>query len=122
MKRIYDPRREGINHFYDIIFVDSDSYLQLSEYVLKRREKFYTLRDQNTLKINSLSEVNSYHNIYKEHPDEKESGIMQDLFMLSELMKNEKSISRLRDIQTLAQSGLDKYLSSDRLINLANER
>lgn len=47
---------------------------------------------------------------------------MQDMFMLSELMKNEKSISNLSNIKTLGQSGIERHLSTDRLINLSNER
>jgi propanediol dehydratase large subunit len=78
----------------------------LADYTLKRRDKFFTLLDQNTLKIDKLKDANSYHNINRESADEKESGIMQDIFMLSELMKNEKSISNLKNIKTLAQSGI----------------
>ena len=103
-------------------FVKSDSYYKLAEYTLKRREKFYTLLDQNTLKLSNPGQGNSYHNIFKESEDEKESGIMQDLFMLSELMKSEKPISKIRDIKTLVGSGVYQILSSDRLINLSNER
>ena len=122
MKRLYDQRRDNINHFYEICFVESGSYFELAEYTLKRREKFFTLLDQNSLKIDKPRDANSYHNINKESNDEKESGIMQDMFMLSELMKNEKSISNLSNIKTLGQSGIERHLSTDRLINLSNER
>lgn len=122
MKRIYDQRRDNINRFYEICFVESGSYYELAEYTLKRREKFYTLLDQNTLKIDKPRDANSYHNINKESNDEKDSGIMQDMFMLSELMKNEKSISNIGKIKTLGQSGIERYLSTDRLINISNER
>lgn len=47
---------------------------------------------------------------------------MQDMFMLSELMKNEKSISNLSNIKTLGSSGIERLLASERLINLSNER
>lgn len=42
--------------------------------------------------------------------------------MLSELMKNEKPISAIRDIKTLVSSGVYEVLSSERLLNLSNER
>lgn len=71
MKRLYDQRRDNINQFYDICFVESGSYYDLAEYTLKRREKFFTLLDQNTLKIDKPRDANSYHFISKEHNDER---------------------------------------------------
>lgn len=50
-------------------FVESDSYYKLADYTLKRREKFFTLLDQNTHRLETPGQANSYHNIFKEDSD-----------------------------------------------------
>ena len=54
-----------------------------------------------------MNQKNLYFMMYK---DEKESGIMQDLYMISELVKNESDMRRLRDVRTLDSSGTFKNL------------
>lgn len=54
------------------------------------------------------------------HKDEKDAGIMQDLFMISELVKNENSLARIRDIKSLDSSGTYSKLADQKLINFTS--
>lgn len=54
--------------------------------------------------------------------DEKDAGIMQDLFMISELVKNENSLAKMRDIKTLDSSGTLAKLADVHLLNFTSER
>ena len=44
------------------------------------------------------------------YKDDKESGIMQDMYMISELIKNESEMRRLRDVKSLDSSGTFRNL------------
>ena len=87
----------------------------------RRAEKFFVLEDQNTLKVSLDDQHLGYYNIYKESGDIKDEGIMQDMYMFWELMKNENKLSTMKN-KTLAQSGILDVLASERLFNLSNER
>lgn len=47
---------------------------------------------------------------------------MQDMFMITELMKNQNEISNIDKIQTLDNSGIFNRLGSDYLINFTDCR
>ncbi len=49
--------------------------------------------------------------------DDRDGGVMQDLFMISQLVKNQNSLARMRDIKSLDSSGTQSKLAEDRLIN-----
>jgi hypothetical protein len=61
-------------------FVCEDNRIDLHKFITDRRDKFFTLEYQNTTKINLLNQKSLYFMMYR---DEKDAGIMQDLYMIS---------------------------------------
>jgi len=54
--------------------------------------------------------------------DDKDSGIMQDLYMISELIRYENSVLNIRQVPTLDSSKSYGELGTNRLINFTSER
>lgn len=51
-----------------------------------------------------------------------ETGIMQDLYIISQLMKNENDIKEVRKMKTLTSSKMYNELATGKLINFTDER
>ena len=60
--------------------------MKLEGFVKERRNKFFTLEYQNTTKINEANQKSLYYPMHND--DSVNSGIMEDLYMISELIKN----------------------------------
>jgi hypothetical protein len=86
------------------------------------KDKFYTMQDQTLVNVSMLNQAGNYFNIYKEDNNVKESGIMQDIFIMSEIIKSEYKISDLNGIKSLEASGMYKRLGTDKLVNFTDER
>lgn len=56
------------------------------------------------------------------HRDDKDSGIMQDLFMIGELIRFENSVLNIRQVPTLDGSKSYNELGTSKLINFTSER
>jgi hypothetical protein len=78
------------------------------------------MQDQTLVSVNIMNQGGNYVSIFKE--DNKDSGIMQDIYMMSEIIKNEYKVSEIRGIKTLESSGMFKKLGTDRLLNFTDER
>lgn len=70
--------------------------------------------------VNFQNQAGNYVYIFKE--DNKDSGMMQDIYMMSEIIKDEYKMRDLRGIRTLESSGMFKKLGTDRLLNFTDER
>ena len=81
------------------------------------RKKFFILEDFNTPYISYENQNNNYFQM-----DQEPGGVMQDLFMINELMKNENNLSDLDNLPTLKSSHTFGSLSTDKLMNFTNER
>lgn len=119
LQRILEMNKNVTSKFFNVIFLCEEERIRLHEYVAQRRNKFFTLEYQNTTKINLNNQKSLYFMMYK---DEKDAGIMQDLYMMSELVKNENELKNLRDVKTLDASGTYKNLATEKLINFTSER
>lgn len=81
------------------------------------------MQDQTLVKMVSPEEQgDNYVAIYKEDPSPEKTGIMQDIYMMSEVIKNEYDIEEVKGIKTLETSGMTGKLGGDRLINFTDER
>jgi hypothetical protein len=60
------------------------------------------MQDQTLVKMVSPEEQgDNYVAIYKEDPSPEKTGIMQDIYMMSEVIKNEYDIDEVKSIKTL---------------------
>jgi hypothetical protein len=78
------------------------------------------MQDQTLVNVNFQNQAGNYVYIFKE--DNKDSGMMQDIYMMSEVIKDEYKMRDLRGIRTLESSGMFKKLGTDRLLNFTDER
>lgn len=78
------------------------------------------MQDQTLVNVNFQNQAGNYVYIFKE--DNKDSGMMQDIYMMSEIIKDEYKMKDLRGIRTLESSGMFKKLGTDRLLNFTDER
>lgn len=78
------------------------------------------MQDQTLVNVNFQNQAGNYVYIFKE--DNKDSGMMQDIYMMSEIIKDEYKMRDLRGIRTLESSGMFKKLGTDRLLNFTDER
>lgn len=51
------------------------------KFIEDKKNKFYTMQDQTLVNVNMANQAGNYVFIFKE--DNKESGIMQDIYMMS---------------------------------------
>ena len=119
LERILDLNKNISEKFFKVVFLCEAPRILLNKFIEGRRDKFYTLEYQNTVKINTNNQKNLYFMMYK---DEKDSGIMQDMYMISELVKNESDVQVLKDVKTLDASGCYKNLGHEKLLNFTSER
>ena len=91
----------------------------MANYIEERKRKFFTLDDQTLVNVSMKNQEGNYVFVYK---DDKDSGIMQDLFMIAELIRYENSINDIRSIPTLDSSKTFVELGTAKLINFTSER
>lgn len=82
------------------------------------RNKFFLLEDTNILNVTEDNQVCNYFMIY----DRNSPGLMEVLYLLTELMKNENSILHVDSIKSIHEAGIFEALGSGRLINFTGER
>lgn len=74
------------------------------------------LEDINTTKITLENQSENYFNVYSPqkgpYRQSSQTGIMQDMYMITELMKNENSLAELHKIPTLDDSGVFEKLGT----------
>lgn len=81
------------------------------------------MQDQTLVKmISPEDQADNYVAIFREDPNPDKTGIMQDIYMMSEIIKNESDIDAIRGIPTLETSGMNAKLGEERLINFTDER
>ena len=101
------------------MFVCSEERKKLANYIDERKRKYFILEDQTLVNVNFKNQEGNYVIVYR---DDKDSGVMQDLFMLSELIRHENSVLSLRHVQTLDGSRSYHELGTKKLINFTSER
>ena len=77
------------------------------------RNKFFILDDPNTPGVNDDNQICNYFMV----SDPADNGLMEVLFLLTELMKNENSILELGKVKGIHDTGVFEALGSDRLVN-----
>ena len=60
--------------------------ISLKNFIEDKKNKFYTMQDQTLVNVTMQNQAGNYVFIFKE--DFKDSGIMQDIYMMSEVIKN----------------------------------
>jgi hypothetical protein len=120
MERVLLKKKKAIEDFCQQIFVCEDERLDLKKYIEEKKNKFYSMQDQTLVNVNFQNQAGNYVYIFKE--DNKDSGMMQDIYMMSEVIKDEYKMRDLRGIRTLESSGMFKKLGTDRLLNFTDER
>jgi inositol 1,4,5-triphosphate receptor type 1/inositol 1,4,5-triphosphate receptor type 3 len=80
------------------------------------------MQDQTLVNINLKSQEGNYFYIFLE--DTKNSGIMQDIYMMSEIIKNEHNMTEVKKnaIKTIQTSGMYDKLGTNLLLNFTDER
>jgi hypothetical protein len=84
---------KSLEAFYKQNFVVGEERKKLVQYIEDRKRKFFTLEDQTLVNVSLKNQEGNYVIVYR---DDKDSGIMQDLFMISELIRNENSVLKIR--------------------------
>lgn len=99
LNRILDHKKHRMNFFYTQLFVCEPESVKFAEFLGSLKNKFFTLEDINTPKITLENQSENYFNIYCEqsrpYKPSLHSGIMQDMYIITELMKNENELSKL---------------------------
>jgi hypothetical protein len=86
MERVLLKKKKVIEDFCCQIFVCGTERINLKRYIEEKKNKFDTMQDQTLVNITMKSQEGNYVYIYNE--DNKDSGIMQDIYMMSEIIKN----------------------------------
>ena len=81
MERVLLKRKKAIEDFCQQIFVCQDERIELKKFIEDKKNKFYTMQDQTLVNVNMGNQGGNYVFIFKE--DNKDSGIMQDIYMMS---------------------------------------
>lgn len=80
------------------------------------------MQDQTLVKIKRLEDqVDNYVVLYREDPTS--TGIMQDIYTMSEIIKNEvvaNTVHEIKSIKSIQSSGMGKKLGKKRLINFTD--
>jgi hypothetical protein len=90
MERVLLKRKKAIQDFCQQIFVCASERILLKKFIEDKKNKFCTMQDQTLVNVNFQNQAGNYVFIFKE--DNKDSGIMQDIYMMSEIIKNENKM------------------------------
>lgn len=123
IERVLLKSKKSIECFCEQIFVCGPKRVKLKAYIEEKKNKFYIMQDQTLVKmISPEDQADNYVAIFREDPNPDKTGIMQDIYMMSEIIKNESDIDAIRGIPTLETSGMNAKLGEERLINFTDER
>ncbi len=110
-------QKESFNNLYRLTFIMEEYSRNFLSYLQTHMDKFSIMEDTSLTTVDLDNQDKYYFPIW----DEKNQGVMQVLFNLSELMKNENKIEEL-DFEGLTNSKMMDLLGSHRLINFTGER
>lgn len=82
------------------------------------RCKFFILDDPNIATVTEDNQICNYFMV----SDDKEVGLLEAMYLLTELMKNENCILELEQVRGIHESGTFSALGCERLINFTGER
>jgi hypothetical protein len=116
--RVLQTRKKAFQQFYDLIVISEDERLKLLAFMEEHRNKFFILEDSNIINVTEDNQACNYFMVY----DERNLGLMEVLYLLTELMKNENSITNIDRIKSIHETGIFEALGSNRLINFTGER
>ena len=89
MERVLLKSKKAIESFCQQTFVCGPKRVKLKQYIEEKKNKFYIMQDQTLVKMISPEEQgDNYVAIYKEDPSPDKTGIMQDIYMMSEVIKH----------------------------------
>ena len=111
-------RKKAFQQFYELIIISEDERLKLVEFMETHRNKFFILDDQNTPSVNEDNQACNYFLV----SDPEGTGLMEVLYLLTELMKNENNILEVDRVKGIHESGVFEALGSERLVNFTGER
>lgn len=116
--RVLQTRKKAFQQFYELIVISEDERLKLLAFMEEHRNKFFILEDSNIINVTEDNQACNYFMVY----DERNLGLMEVLYLLTELMKNENSITNIDRIKSIHETGIFEALGSNRLINFTGER
>ena len=73
-------KSKALENFYQQIFICGEERRKLTNFIEERKRKFFTLEDQTLTNVSMKNQEGNYVIVYR---DDKDSGIMQDLYMIS---------------------------------------
>ena len=79
-------KRKAIEDFCGQIFVSGTERVVLKDFIERKKNKFCMMQDQTLVNVTMATQGGNYVSIYNE--DNRDSGIMQDIYMLSEVIKS----------------------------------
>jgi hypothetical protein len=88
-------RTKAFQQFHELIIISEDERLKLVEFMETHRNKFFILDDPNTTGVNDDNQGCNYFMV----SDPEGPGLMEVLYLLTELMKNENSILDLGSVR-----------------------
>ena len=100
--RVLQTRKKAFQQFSELIIISEDERLKLLGFMEEHRNKFFLLEDSNTVNVSEDNQTCNYYLIY----DREGLGLMEVLYLLTELMKNENSIERVGDIRGMHEAGI----------------
>lgn len=116
--RVLQTRQKAFHQFAELIIISEEERLKLLEFMELHRNKFFLLDDSNIVNVTEDNQSCNYFMIY----DHNAPGLMEVLYLLTELMKNENSVLNLDGIRSIHEAGIFEALGSRRLINFTGER
>lgn len=86
--RVLQTRKKAFEHFSELIIISEEERLKLVDFMEFHRSKFFILDDPNTASVTEDNQVCNYFMV----SDPENLGLLEVLYLLTELMKNENSI------------------------------
>jgi hypothetical protein len=100
--------------------------VKFANYLAGLKNKFFILEDINTPKATFENQGENYFPIYAKETGpyrlSSRFGIMQDMYMVTELMKNEYSLEQMEEIPSLDSSGVFGKMATERLTSFTDCR
>lgn len=90
MERVLLKKKKAIQDFCQQIFVCGPQRVVLKWFIEQKKNKFCMMQDQTLVNVTMATQGGNYVYIYNE--DNRDSGIMQDIYMMSEVLKDENVI------------------------------
>ena len=84
INRVLQTREKAFRHLYELMIISEEERLSLITFMEEHRNKFFILEDKNIVNVTEDNQMCNYFMV----SDREGLGLMEVLYLLTELMKN----------------------------------